>query len=530
MGKYMKKILAAAIVVLFVILQLNIDVSDHDAVISSSNDSEKNKVYQTAAANADHSYSVKKDAAGTMEDDRNVPDSSDSFTAGIDYKEIISKISDPSYRESVRIRDDSFIIMRNEAKDTAPIEDTDWYKQYNVTGYEIVSEYALDDASSLVAYSLKINDSQDVWRIIDDCNSQNESLIAEPVYLYHLCDADNSGDYRSNTEGTAEEADPGMTEQWYMEDQGLSELYKTDGFTNRMSGEDVVVAVIDTGIDYTHEDLADNIWINDAEYKGAAGVDDDRNGMVDDIYGAAFDSDSHDPMDENGHGTHVAGIIAMSDNSKGGRGLCPNVKIMAVKAAGKDGVFQSTDVVKAIRYASSMGADVINMSFGAYVHSALVEEACQEAFGTSILVAAAGNEGYPTADAPGTAKGNQYPACYPYVLGVMAYDKNGRLASFSNWDYAMGEGPEYEIAAPGADMYSTLPGNEYGTKNGTSMAAAVVSATAAIVKKNLPDGLNCSSRYVMQQLLTASKQTVGKYKKLCIRGVVPVTLTKSLRA
>lgn len=156
---------------------------------------------------------------------------------------------------------------------------------------------------------------------------------------------------------------PSMSSQWYLQDQEVESIWGNELYGDT-SGEGTVVAVIDTGVDYKHEDLKDNIWMNSAELFGQDGVDDDGNGYVDDIYGYSFVSNTPDPMDDNGHGTHVAGIIAMADNNTGGVGIAYKSKIMSIKAGQADGSLSSTDIAKAINYASSNGADVINMSFG----------------------------------------------------------------------------------------------------------------------------------------------------------------------
>ena len=275
-------------------------------------------------------------------------------------------------------------------------------------------------------------------------------------------------------------------------------------------GKDTIVAVIDTGVDYTHEDLASNMWVNTAELYGTPGVDDDGNGYIDDIYGAdvtASGKKTGNPMDDNGHGTHVAGIIGMSANGIGGVGLAYGSKIMAIKAGQSTGTFSSSNIAKAIDYAHMMGADVINMSFGGTMKSYLIEVALEDAFSDCVLVASAGNDGLPTTDAPDAYihKEDIYPAGYSYVLGVMATDKSGRQASFSNWDYKPNENCEYELTAPGVDIYSTLPNNRYAKWSGTSMAAPCVSAAAAIIRSNYSDKDMYSARFIMGQLASATK-------------------------
>ncbi|MBR5219006.1 MAG: S8 family serine peptidase, partial [Clostridia bacterium] len=269
---------------------------------------------------------------------------------------------------------------------------------------------------------------------------------------------------------------------------------------------------IDTGVDYTHEDLAANMWVNSAEQEGTEGVDDDGNGYIDDIYGVdttATGKKAGNPMDDHGHGTHVAGIIGMTSNGEGGIGLAYGAKIMAIKAGQSTGTLASSHIAKAINYAHMMGADVINMSFGGTGKSYLVETALEDAFSDCVLVASAGNDGIPTTDAPDIypQKADIYPAGYSYVIGVMATDKNGNLASFSNWDYKPNENCEYEMTAPGKDIYSALPGNRYAKWSGTSMAAPFVAAGAAIIRSHYTDKDMYSSRFIMGQLASATTDT-----------------------
>ena len=265
-------------------------------------------------------------------------------------------------------------------------------------------------------------------------------------------------------------------------------------------------------MDYNHEDLQDNIWTNSAEVSGTTGADDDNNGYVDDVHGINLIDPNETPMDDHGHGTHVAGIIAMENNNVGGVGIAYKSKIMPIKAGGSDGTFYSSDIAKGIEYAYKNGADVINMSFGSSAHSALIENALQDAFGSCVLVAAAGNESTPTADCPLGGR-NMYPASYSYVIGVMAYDEANSFASFSNWDYKPNANAEYEVVAPGVSVYSTLPNGRYASWNGTSMAAPMASAEAAILRSSLKDKDTYSSRYIMGQLVGATEDTITYYNE-----------------
>lgn len=265
----------------------------------------------------------------------------------------------------------------------------------------------------------------------------------------------------------------------------------------------LVVAVIDTGIDYAHPDLAANLWVNARETPGN-GLDDDGNGYRDDVYGidATVDTghaNSGNPMDDHGHGTHVAGIVAaQAGNGIGGVGVAFNVRVMALKAAQYSGVLATSDIAEAIYYAVAQGVDVINMSFGGYARSNLEEDALTVAFGQAVLVAAAGNDG--KVNLPCPFGRNMYPAAYNWVLGVMASTPDGGRASFSNYDCIPRDRNEYELLAPGVDIWSTLPREQYAAWDGTSMATPIVSAMAALVRTRFSDKDVYSSRFVMGQI------------------------------
>lgn len=425
----------------------------------------------------------------------------------IDYQKIIHETKDEDYRKSVKLAKGSFVVVRKENKNTTPIQEEQWYKDAKATGSEVIMEDTVkdDNGKEVKQVSYKITtEEKDIWSIVDNTNNQNAVEIAEPVYKY----------YTSEESVPSAEYNKGMEKQWYLKDQKLESVWGNEDYGNT-AGEGTVVAVIDTGVDYNHEDLQDNIWTNSAEVSGTTGADDDNNGYVDDVHGINLIDPNETPMDDHGHGTHVAGIIAMENNNVGGVGIAYKSKIMPIKAGGSDGTFNSTDIAKGIEYAYKNGADVINMSFGSSAHSALIENALQDAFGSCVLVAAAGNESAPTADAPPmfSNKVNMYPAAYSYVIGVMAYDENNKFASFSNWDYKPNANAEYEVVAPGVSVYSTLPNGRYASWNGTSMAAPMVSAEAAILRSSLKDKDTYSSRYIMGQLVGATEDTITYYNE-----------------
>ena len=300
----------------------------------------------------------------------------------------------------------------------------------------------------------------------------------------------------------AEETNPLMKNQWHLQSSSLQGAWGyIDSANLAQSLSQVVVAVIDTGVDYTHPNLVNSMWVNVNEIPGDY-IDNDGNGYVDDIYGIStlgsiFDANG-DPMDEMGHGTHVAGIIAASADAMGAVGVAYGAKIMAIKAGDSSGVFNDSDIIEAINYAITMGADVINMSFGSYARSAAIEDALALAYTSAVLVAAAGNDGLDIVRDGMPA----YPASYNFVIGVMATDQNGGVAGFSNTDFVLRRNSlEYEICAPGASILSTLPGNRYASWSGTSMACPYVSAVAALLRAKYNDKSVYSTRYIMGQIV-----------------------------
>ena len=242
---------------------------------------------------------------------------------------------------------------------------------------------------------------------------------------------------------------------------------------------EVVVAVIDTGIDYLHEDLVGNLWVNVGEYGASGelsdnGKDDDGNGYVDDLYGWDFFNDDNDPFDDAGHGTHVAGTIcADGANGAGVAGVVWSCQLMALKFISAGNTGTTDGAIAAILYAADMGAQVANNSWGNDdLRSKSLENAINAFDG--LFVASAGN--WRTSKA-------HYPAAFraDHILSVAATDHNDALASFSNYSNRW-----VDLGAPGVDILSSVPGNGYDLKSGTSMAAPHVSGVAALVLAQNP--------------------------------------------
>ena len=260
-------------------------------------------------------------------------------------------------------------------------------------------------------------------------------------------------------------------------DIGLADAWRLyDG-----GSRDVVVALVDTGIDYTHADLEGRIWVNEDEIPGN-GVDDDGNGYIDDVYGWNFYSGSNQVYtgSEDSHGTHGAGTIAAhADNGIGIAGIVrsDHVKVMAVKALGGwDGSGSTASIIRAIQYAEANGARICNLSLG----SSRNDPALYRTIAASdmLFVVAAGNDGADLELAP------SYPASYHLdnLITVANLRYDGNLDPTSSYGAS-----SVDLAAPGTHILSTTPGNSYSYMTGTSMAAPMVSAAAAMLYSQFPD-------------------------------------------
>ena len=329
-------------------------------------------------------------------------------------------------------------------------------------------------------------------------------------------------------------ADPEFVHQWGMNDIGIKAGWKYG------TGKGITVAVIDTGVDYTHEDLVDNLWRNAGEMgtdaqgrdKSTNAVDDDGNGFVDDVIGWDFVANDGKPFDitvdpmviitgggNPGHGTHCAGNVgAKADNGKGVAGVAPDTKIMVMRFLDEHGQGNTANAVKAINYAVKMGAKVLSNSWGSEgedpaegAANQALREAVTNAQAAGVLFIAAAGNGHSGAgyDNDSDAKPG-FPASYPYdnIISVAAVDSNDQLAGFSNWG-----AKTVHIAAPGVKVFSTIVGGKYSdtvidmygivaTWDGTSMAAPHVAGAAAAYWSKHP---SASYKDVKAAILSSSK-------------------------
>lgn len=257
-----------------------------------------------------------------------------------------------------------------------------------------------------------------------------------------------------------------------------ADIRASEAWTISTGGPSCLVAVIDSGVQLNHPDLAGNIWLNPREKSD--GTDSDRNGFVDDLIGWDFVDNNNSPFDENGHGTHVAGVIAaVSNNSAGVAGVAWDCKIMALRFLNASGSGTTSGAISALEYAVSNGAKISNNSWGGGSYSSALYNAIRLAGENHghLFIAAAGNSGFNSDSRP------SYPAAYdlPNIISVAATDNRDRLASFSNYGAL-----SVDIGAPGVDIASTYINNNYVYLSGTSMAAPHVAGVAGLITAQYP--------------------------------------------
>ena len=317
-------------------------------------------------------------------------------------------------------------------------------------------------------------------QLADKLKELDEVEYAEPNYKVYITDANIAGSFGGN---------PFTNQQWYLDEYGVKQLWNKPIINPKRP----VIAILDTGVDMTHPDLAPNLWTNTAEAEGEADYDNDGNGFKGDVHGWDFINNTPNVKDFNMHGTHVAGIAAAANNGIGIIGANPMALIMPISVMQSDGTGDVATIVKGIDYAVNMGADVLNLSLGTYSNSRALRQALEKAYQTAVIVAAAGNDGIPCDPECSYMWAPMFPSAYSFVLGVQATMQGGGLAGFSNRDcngpnyssYSTLQDPDgfnYELSAPGTNMLSTIPGGKYKVLQGTSMAAPLVAGAISALK------------------------------------------------
>lgn len=341
-------------------------------------------------------------------------------------------------------------------------------------------------------YQFKLPLGMTVEEGIKQLSTRPGVSYVEPNYKIHVDDPKTSADAsmvasleKKVSEGTPNDLDPRL---WGIRNDGqnggtagvdVGAVPAWATTTGSPNGQGPLICVIDTGLDYTHPDLAANVWTNPNEIAGD-GVDNDGNGVVDDVHGANLNAKTGDPMDDNDHGTHCAGTIgAVGNNGNGIVGVNWNATIASAKFLDANGSGSYADAIDAVLYATAIGARVTSNSWGGGGFS----QALYDAFKASpaLHICAAGNNSADSDVSP------SYPGGFDLdnVVSVAAIDRNGNLADFSNYGAT-----SVDLAAPGVDIYSAKPGGTYQSLSGTSMATPHVTGVAGLVLSQFPNLTN----------------------------------------
>ncbi len=351
-----------------------------------------------------------------------------------------------------------------------------------LSGREIVEP----NLSKLYCLKFEENEERNVLQAVEMLKELKEVEFAEPNYLAFIQSTEDSTTYQN---------EPLYGQQWGLNAIHMPQLWAME----KVETERPVIAILDTGVDITHPDLADNIWTNSREADGADYEDDDNNGYVDDVHGWDFIAGTPiigNGMDRNGHGTHCAGIAAaVGNNGIGITGANPDALILPIKVMGDDGTGDIATICRGIDYAVACGANVLSMSIGSPKPSITLYESLSKSLTNyAVLCGAAGNDGKDIYNRiPEESSGLSFPGAFDIVIGVMASNSNGQRAPFSNYDP---DGPffsrdnmdnysaniswndermwNYDVMAPGAIIMSTYLNGSYKALNGTSMATPMV--------------------------------------------------------
>jgi subtilisin family serine protease len=336
-------------------------------------------------------------------------------------------------------------------------------------------------------YLLHVSIRSDILSIVKDYASYPDVVYAEPNGMARFCSIPN---------------DTNFSHQWHLHNTGQvfwnnisgipdADIDAPEAWDIETGSPNVIVAIVDTGIDDTHPDLAAKIWNNTDEIPGN-GIDDDHNGYIDDVMGWDFMSNDNAPKDGFGHGTMCSGIAgAVTNNGIGVAGVCCKCTILPVKVLDDTGSGPWVNISKGIKYATDNGADVISMSLGGYSPADVLQDAVNYAYGKGVFVcAAAGND---------NDSSKLYPAAYDNVTAVAATDHNDCRVTPENWGWGSNYGDWVDIAAPGNLIYSTMPtyyvymnghgydySQNYSFGGGTSFATPQVAGVAALLLSKDP--------------------------------------------
>ena len=359
---------------------------------------------------------------------------------------------------------------------------------------------------------IKVADDKKLPEAIAALKKNPSVQFAEPNLIYHMS---------LNSPATGLPNDPDMSKLWGLVNTGQpdstgqigtagSDINVLPLWKKGITGSrDVVVAVIDTGIDWTHPDLQANLYTNKGEIAGD-GKDNDGNGFIDDIHGWNFYDHTNNSVDDHGHGSHCSGTIGgVGNNGVGIAGINWNVSLMPIKFLSADGSGSLEGAVEAINYATLMKVNIMSNSWGGGGYSDVMKEAISKAATQGILfVAAAGNDSSNNDTTP------SYPASYdlPNVISVAAIDNQDKIADFSNFGTKT-----VHVAAPGVKIYSSVKGGLYDTYSGTSMATPHVSGIAALLLSANPTWTYAE---IKERLINTSQPISSLRRKVTAKGRV----------
>lgn len=376
--------------------------------------------------------------------------------------------------------------IESKARNIQMNEGTSNFGEFNVELERVIS----DNVVLLKTNNIEIT--------LEALNDDDNVLYAQPNYRIYTASSEslndklwameNKGQIINGTQGSSE-ADLNIPAAW--------EITK--------GNDDVVIAVLDTGIDISHPALSGNIWTNSSEQMN--GIDNDNNGYVDDVNGWDFvnnDASVFDNAAVDEHGTHIAGIIA-ANGENGVYGVAPNIKIMPLKVMENDSGYTS-DVIEAIEYAEKNGAKIVNCSFAGVEYNPALEDAISKS--EMLFVTSAGNFGKSTDELV------SFPACFDCknIISVGGTDNTGNIASISTY------GDLIDTFAPAMGIYSTLPGNEYGFKDGTSCSAAYISGIAALLYSKYPE---LRIKQVKEAICSAGQSAEEEIQLMSTNSVMP---------
>jgi len=437
------------------------------------------------------------------------------------------------------VADQVIVRFKSQKTDAPSISNAKIEMVHAKVGAKVKKDFSSEGLSGLQLVQLA--NGTDVQSAIKEYQLNPDVLYAEPDYVITI-PPDQTGAIIQDAKPLQILAttpnDSFFSELWGLHNTGqtVNEVTGTSGadinattaWDITTGSNNVIVAVVDTGVLYTHNDLSANIWTNPGEIPGN-GIDDDHNGYIDDVHGWNFITNTSDPLDDNGHGTHVSGTIgAVGNNGIGVAGVNWQVKIMVLKAFDASGSGDTFNAVSAILYANANGASVISNSWSGPDFSQALKDAIDAS--PAVVICAAGNDGLNN----DVTTSNKYPASFTSsnIISVAATDQNDQLASFSNY------GPvSVDLAAPGVNILSVNITGAYGFMDGTSMATPHVSGVAALVKSVNQTLTAIQIKNIILSTVDAKGSLSGNvstggrldaYKAIAATPIAPLTTTSKI--